>query len=100
MIVIAIFFFKTAKIMWLSLASLMGLTLLLSQSFALNEIDFKSAVKVFFRGKSANFCSKENLKIMYEIEAKKQQEREMARQMKRMESEIIRNILKMMGGQN
>ena len=92
--------------MWLSLTSLMSLTLLLSQSFAQkksmhspNEIDFKSAVEVFCRGKSANFCSKENLKIMYKIEAKRQQEREMARQMKRMEKEIIRNILKMMGGQ-
>ncbi len=86
--------------MWLSLASLIGLALLLSQSFETLEIDFKSAVEVFCRGKSGNFCSKENLKIMYEIEAKRQKEKEMARQMKRMESEIIRNILKMMGGQN
>ena len=63
-----------------------------------NEIDFKSAAKVFCHGKSSNFCSQESLKIMFEIEEQRQERaREMARQMKRMEREIIRNILKMMG---
>ncbi len=60
-----------------------------------HKVDFASAVKVYCLGKSTNFCSKENLKIMHEIEKKRQREIEMAKQMKRMQSEVIRNILKM-----
>jgi hypothetical protein len=61
------------------------------------DIDFVSAVNVYCQGKSSNFCSKESLKIMYDIEEKRQKAIEMEKQMNRMKSEIIRNILKMMG---
>jgi hypothetical protein len=61
------------------------------------DIDFVSAVNVYCQGKSSNFCSRESLKIMYEIEEKRLKAIEMEKQMKRMKSEIIRNILNMMG---
>ena len=60
------------------------------------DIDFVSAVNVYCQGKSSNFCSRANLQIMYDIEEKRQKAIEMEKQMKRMKSEIIRNILNMM----
>ena len=56
------------------------------------EINFKSEVKKFCFGKSTNFCSEEHIRMMFMIEEKRLQQLEMARQMKRMEKEIIRNI--------
>ena len=61
-----------------------------------NQIDFQEAVKKFCNGKvSKNFCSNEHLKLMFELEKKRQDALEMERQMKRMESEVIKKLMKM-----
>jgi len=55
------------------------------------QVDFKSQVRKFCLGKFDNFCSEEHIKLMFAIEEKLQ----MAREMKRMEKAIIRNIFRM-----
>jgi len=60
------------------------------------ELDFKSLVRKFCgSNRESFFCSSQNLKRMFEIEEKRQKERELAHQLKRMEQQIIKNILKM-----
>ena len=60
------------------------------------ELDFKSLVEKFCgSNREGFFCSNQNLKLMFEIEEKRQKERELAHQLKRMEQQIIKNILKM-----
>ena len=60
----------------------------------IQELDFKSLVKDFCGENKRNFCSPKNLKIMFEIEEKRQKNLELARELKRMEQQIIKNILK------
>jgi len=59
------------------------------------ELDFKILVKKFCGSNQKNFCSSQSLKMMFEIEEKRQKELELARQLKRMEQQIIKNILNM-----
>ena len=59
------------------------------------ELDFKILVKKFCGSNKKNFCSSQSLKMMFEIEEKRQKELELARQLKRMEQQIIKNILNM-----
>ena len=63
----------------------------------LNELDFiKLAIEFCQEKPKINFCSIRNLKIMFEIEEeRRQREKELEIQLKRMEQHIIRNILKM-----
>jgi hypothetical protein len=58
------------------------------------ELDFKNLVKKYCGENKRNFCSPKNLKIMFEIEEKRQKNLELARELKRMEQQIIKNILK------
>ena len=61
-----------------------------------HQIDFQEAVKQFCNGKvNKNFCSNEHLKLMFELEKKRQDALEMERQMKRMESEVIKKLMRM-----
>ena len=65
----------------------------------LNELDFiKLAIDFCKEKPKINFCSIKNLQIMFEIEEeRRQREKELEFQLKRMEQNIIRNILKMNG---
>ena len=68
---------------------------LYSTASAKQELDFKQLVKKYCGENKRNFCSPNNLKIMFEIEEKRRQENlELARELKRMEQQIIKNILK------
>ena len=59
----------------------------------LSKINFETQVKMFCENKPrVNFCSQEQIDIMLAIERRRLETVELARQLKRMESEIIRKV--------
>ena len=60
-----------------------------------DSMDFKSAVTLFCADKTTNFCSKEHLEIIFEIDRKRQERLEKERQMKRMLNTITRILYRM-----
>jgi hypothetical protein len=58
-----------------------------------NEIDFEKQVKKYcmYRPRT-NFCSREHIEIMLEIERRRLEKIEMERQLKRMQSEIVQKV--------
>ena len=63
----------------------------LNRAGVASEIDFISLATKYCHGRKKNFCSEENLKIMFEIEKKRL---EMKYQIYRMQNQIITNILR------
>ena len=60
------------------------------------EIDFETEMKNFCKGKpNTNVCSTRHIEIMLDIERQRLQRLELARQMKRMKSEVIRKLFNM-----
>jgi hypothetical protein len=57
------------------------------------EVNFETQVKRFCENKpQVNFCSPEHIDIMLKIEKKRVQTLELARQLKRMENEILKKV--------
>jgi len=60
------------------------------------EVNFETQVKKFCENKpQVNFCSQEHIDIMLAIERKRVQSLELARQLKRMENEILKKVFNM-----
>ena len=59
-----------------------------------NEINFEKQVKKYcmYRPRT-NFCSREHIDIMLEIERRRLEKIELERQLKRMQSEIVQKVL-------
>ena len=59
------------------------------------EINFETQVKKYCLNKpSVNFCSEQHIDIMLGIERKRVEMLELARQLKRMENEIVKKVFK------
>ena len=60
------------------------------------EGDFNKAVLDYCKNRDdKNFCSEKHIKIMFDLEKKRQEILEMERQMKRMEYEIMKKLYEM-----